>query len=159
MSNVIEISDPAAVTVEDVDGAVVTVEQVGQVVEIESDCDLQLITVTDPQLVEVDNVGGQQVVVVSDTQTIVVVIEGVGAQGPPGATGVWENEEFDLVATDITNGYIDLAFVPTFGSQFVFRNGVYISPSCYSISGVRITWTGARLPLLGNHIDVKYTRT
>jgi hypothetical protein len=159
MTNVVEIDDPNSVTVEGEAGAVVQVTSTGSTVEIESPCGDQVIEVGSPQIVQIDNVGGQQVVVISSTDTIVVVIEGTGAQGPPGPTAIWENESFTISATDVANGYIDISFVPTLGSEFVFRNGIFQETDCYSLVGQRITWTSTRPPNVGDSVFVKYTRS
>jgi hypothetical protein len=159
MTAVIELEDPQAVAIEAGEGAVVEVDSTGPAVEIESDCGDTVIEVGSPTIVEVDNVGGQQVVIIESTQTVVVIIEGVGAQGPPGPTAIWENETFSIDATDFANGYIDISFVPTTGSEFVFRNGIFQEPDCYSLSVQRITWTSTRPPNVGDSVHVKYTRS
>jgi hypothetical protein len=158
MTNVVAVEDPNSVTVEGEAGAVVEVSSPAATVEVASECGDSVVQVGSPMVVEVDP-GGQSVVIVSSTDTIVVIIEGVGAQGPPGPTALWENEPFPIDATDVANGYIDIGFVPTVGSEFVFRNGIFQQPDCYTLVGQRITWTSTRPPELGDSVFVKYTRS
>jgi hypothetical protein len=158
MSNVIQVDDPGHVEVAGLEGASVSVEKPGQVLQIESDCDQQVVQITDPMIVEVTT-GDNNVLVIQTTDTRIIVIEGVGAQGPPGPTAIWENETFTIDATDVSNGYVDLSFVPTTGALFVFRNGIYQGSECYSLVGMRITWVGTRVPLLGQTIHTKYSRS
>jgi hypothetical protein len=86
MPNVVELEYPNSVVVEGEAGAVVEVDSTGQTVEIESECGEAVIEVGSPTIVEVEHVGGQAIVIIESTQTVVVIIEGVGAQGPPGPT-------------------------------------------------------------------------
>jgi len=105
-------------------------------------------TVTVDETVETVEINEESVEVVS-----------VGTQGPPGpATSAWKQEVFDIVQTDIDNGYIELEHMPSTDSELVAVNGVVQNSTYdYSIASNRLTWI--RPPRLGWVYMVKYQYT
>ena len=66
------------------------------------------------------------------------------------------NEMTGEIITGSTNSNIALSYVPLFNSVKLLKNGIRLPPVKYSVSGLTITLTDARIATDIFHADYKY---
>ena len=65
---------------------------------------------------------------------------------------------YELTATDVSNGYVDLPdLAPIANSVLVSLSGLFLSPGCdYSLTGNRVTFLPGSKPRAGMNFQARY---